>query len=314
VQALEKELVFAAEAGLTPMVIVDNHPTWATEYVYPDGTTISPTCGPLKEAHFDAYAAFLSALVNRYKDPPYNVKYWELGNEVDVDPTLLSSELQELFGCWGDLDDPYYGGRHYGAMLNVVTPAIKAADPQATVMIGGLLLDSPDSAASDPGMGTPERFLEGILEAGAASNFDVVPFHAYPFFQGSGVDPDLENNKWAEQGGMIRGKAQFLRNVMQRYGVEKPLFLNEASLLLYQSDPTAPLPEEDELPDGFLQAQADHVVRLMDRAREMNIDVVCWYTMHGPGWRSGGLLSGTQEPRPVYNAYQAYIEAYRAQQ
>jgi hypothetical protein len=268
----------------------------------------------LKTDTFDDYAAFLTALVNRYKEPPYNVKYWELGNEVDVDPSLLPADLQELFGCWGDIDDPYYGGRHYGTMLNVVTPAIKAADPEAQVMIGGLLLDSPDSTVTDPGKGTPERFLEGILEAGAANSFDIVAFHAYPFFQGAGIDPDLEGNKWSDEGGMIRGKAQFLRDIMQRYGVEKPLFLNEASLLLYQSDANAAPPAEDELPEGFLQVQADHVVNLMDRAQEMNITSVCWYTLHGPGWRSGGLLDGSQRPRPVYTAYQNYIEAYRSQQ
>jgi hypothetical protein len=315
VKALEKELAFAADAGLRPMVIVDNHPTWATEYIYPDGTTINPTCGPLKADAFDDYAAFLSAVVNRYKDAPYNVKYWELGNEIDVDASLTAAmpDSQELFGCWGDIDDPYYGGRHYGNMLQVVTPAIKAADPEAQVMIGGLLLDSPDSTVTNPNMGTPERFFEGILESGAANSFDIVPYHAYPFFQGAGVDADLENNKWSDQGGMILGKAQFLRNVMQQYNIEKPLFLNEASLLLYQPDPDAAPPAESELPAGFLEEQAAHVVRLMDRALGADIQVVVWYTMYGPGWRSGGLLDGNQNPRPVYDAYQQYIDSFQRQ-
>jgi hypothetical protein len=34
-----------------------------------------------------------------------------------------------------------FGGEYYGNMLKIVYPAIKSADPQAQVLVGGLLLD-----------------------------------------------------------------------------------------------------------------------------------------------------------------------------
>jgi hypothetical protein len=41
---------------------------------------------------------------------------------------------------WGDISDPYYGGRYYGEMLMAVAPAMRAADPQVVIWLGGLLL------------------------------------------------------------------------------------------------------------------------------------------------------------------------------
>ncbi len=47
-----------------------------------------------------------------------------------------------IFGCWGDPNDKtYYGGEYYAEMLKRAYPAVKAANPQAIVLNGGLLLD-----------------------------------------------------------------------------------------------------------------------------------------------------------------------------
>jgi hypothetical protein len=80
-------------------------------------------------------------LVARYSVPPYNVKYWELWNEPDVDPALAGLIGGDIpFGCWGDSTDPYYGGGYYAEMLKAVYPRIKAADPQAQVARGRIAL------------------------------------------------------------------------------------------------------------------------------------------------------------------------------
>lgn len=91
----------------------------------------------------------MGQLVARYRDPKYDVRHWELGNEVDVDPSLVAPN--NGFGCWGDIKDPYYGGRHYGEMLKVVAPAIRAANPAAKIWFGGLLLDLPNTASLGAG-------------------------------------------------------------------------------------------------------------------------------------------------------------------
>jgi len=51
----------------------------------------------------------MSELVTRYSKPPFNIKYWEIGNEPDIDPSLIAPT--EPFGCWGDQNDEFYGQR-----------------------------------------------------------------------------------------------------------------------------------------------------------------------------------------------------------
>src|SRR5262245_2034602 len=129
----ENELRVLKQAGIAPVVLVNHYPRWATTNIpYPTD------CGPLSTDKFEAFAQFFRALVERYAGPEFDVHRWELGNEPDVDPRLVGPD--NGYGCWGDIQDPFYGGRHYGEMLKVVGPAIKAADPSAQVWIGGLLL------------------------------------------------------------------------------------------------------------------------------------------------------------------------------
>jgi hypothetical protein len=337
-ETFEQELLAARQAGLIPIVVVDDNPAWATKPYWNPATESyeHARCGAIEEAHFADYAAFLRELVARYSQPPYEVRYWELGNEVDVDPRLLSEELQRFFGCWGDIDDPYYGGRHYGAMLQAVVPAIRESDPDAQVLIGGLALDRPDT--QDPAFGKPERFFEGILLSGAGDFFDIVGFHVYVWYEGAAattaredartrarmhrltaeearrlaltspqhtgdvqMDPDRQNEQWAAWGGATVGKVRFIRETMQRYNIEdRPLFLNETGLV---ASPPHEAP--------FFEAQADHLVRQLARAMSVGVQSYIWYTLHESGWLSAGLLDRNYAPRPPYTAYQHFIRQVR---
>ncbi|MBA3530525.1 MAG: hypothetical protein H0T73_01200 [Ardenticatenales bacterium] len=291
---LDRDIQAAQLANMTPIVIVDDYPHWATLNI-----PYATSCGPLRADYFDEYAAFLTALVERYKQPPYNVHYWELGNEVDIDPSLVAPN--SIFGCWGNINDPYYGGEHYGEMLKAVVPAIRQADPDAKILIGGLLLHTHQS--TDLTYGTPEHFFEGVLRSGAAPYFDIVAYHGYPSYGNVQVDYDLIHPVWAPLGGIVVGKARFLQDVMDRYGIDKPLFLNESGLLC-----TPPFVECEPPPHHFFEAQADHIVRSFTRGLGNGVDQVTWYTLNGPGWRSGGLLDDAQEPKLVYTAYQQLIK------
>ena len=121
-------------------------------------------------------------------------------------------------------------------------------------MLGGLLLDKP--LTTDPNLGRPELFLEGILRAGAADDFDLLAFHAYPSYTGPKRDYDLYSGVWTDWGGLVPGKVLYLRQTMANYGVDKPLFLNETGLACppYYAvcDPAEP---------QFFQVQASHVTR-----------------------------------------------------
>lgn len=290
--SFEDELRSIKTLGMTPVVIVQHSPRWATV-----NEPFETDCGAVRADKFGAFASFMAALVERYSVPEFNVKHWELGNEPDLDPSLVA--VDNAFGCWGDIDDPYYGGRHYGEMLKVVSPAIKAVDPEAKVLIGGLLLSSPET--TDPDLGRPELFLQGILEAGAASYFDILPYHAYPSYTGAEIDYDNEQAvPWKPLGGWTLGKARYLRDLMSDYGVNKPLHLNEVALSCNPDwfDCTPPIDPV------FFDAQANFLVRTFVRDLSEDLRGFIWYTLDGPGWRGGGLLYADESPRPSYYAYQ----------
>ncbi len=298
-ETFEKELAAVNEAAMTPIVIVHQNPDWAT---IPNSDAV---CAAVDESHFDDYARFFAALVARYSQPPYNVHYWELGNEPDVDPDLMTEMLHSHFGCWGDTEAPYYGGTHYGKMLQAIAPAIKQQDPQATIIIGGLLLDKP--VTEDPGLGKPELFLKGILEQDRGNSFDAIAFHAYPWYTSSDVDDDMDHKFWGEYGGATLGKIAYIKNMLQEYGVSKPLYLTEGSML-YWSDPNNPVLPDDEIPADFQQTQAAHLVRQVTRALDAGVEAYSWYTLHRSGWNYTGLLNGNNSPRPAYTAYAFYID------
>ena len=158
---LENEMKNASRDGLSLILIVRSTPYWAQKFP-------GVACSAVKPDKLAAFGSFMRDLVARYSPPPYSVKYWEIGNEPDIAPELVSPD--SIFGCWGDSKVSYYGGEYYAEMLKVVYPQVKAADPQAQVSIGGLLFDcNPDNPPEPSSSGklydcTAGSFLEGILK------------------------------------------------------------------------------------------------------------------------------------------------------
>src|SRR3977135_2823150 len=75
-------------------------------------------------------------------------------------------------GGWTPKPDP----GAYTQLLKAAYPAIKGADPQATVLTGGT-----GPAASDGLQIAPLDFLNGISANGGPGSFDAVAHHPYPF-------------------------------------------------------------------------------------------------------------------------------------
>lgn len=287
----ETTLQAASDNGMNVIAIIRNTPDWAQK--------VPPyTCGPVSKAAFPDFAEFVGDVVKRYSAPPYNIKYWELGNEPDVDPVLVPSN--SVFGCWGDTRQTYYGGEYYGEMLKVVYPAIKSADPGAKVLIGGLLQDCDPTFSKGCKSG---KFFEGIIRTGInerGDNFDYVSFHGYAPYAGpdSGLYFDEHDPKWEHRGGVVLGKLNYLRYVMSKYGLNIPIFHTEGALLCPESN-TA----DCTIPDSrFYESQADYVVWLYVRNLANEVDATIWYEFQGPGWGYGGLLDGSQNPKPAYNS------------
>jgi hypothetical protein len=281
----DAELSAIAARGLTTIGVVQDVPPWAR-------TVAGQRCGGAKPEALDAFAGFMRDLVTRYSAPPYNVIYWEIGNEPDIDPALVGPE--SIFGCWGNAADPYYGGGDFAEVLKRIYPAIKQANPAAQVLLGGLLLDC-DPDASAAAKCASARFLEGVLRNGGGAAFDIVSYHGYAYWNGRNEDWDAIHSGWRQRGGVMLGKIQFIRTTLAQYQVSKPLLLSEAGLLCYRDDPAC---KED-----FLQVQAAYVVRVYTRAWANGLLGAVWYTLNGPGWQKGGLLDANQSPRPAYQSF-----------
>jgi len=291
--SLESELQNASSKGMRVILIVRSTPQWARKIAGPGSY-----CGPIHQNKLPAFGNFMRALVARYSVPPYNVKYWELWNEPDVDPSLVPAD--SVFGCWGDQNDDYYGGGYYAEMLKVVYPQIKAADPQAQVLIGGLLLDC-DPGTVCVGDRAP-KFLEGILRRNGANDggnyFDGANFHAYDYYQGQSGQYSNPNwqSAWNTTGPVLIAKAQFIQGLLNTYGVSGKFLINTEAALICpgcsSNDPT------------YETTKAYYVAQAYAAAIAQGLRANIWYSVLG--WRNSGLLNPAPDlsPRPAYTAFQ----------
>jgi hypothetical protein len=277
----ERSLLNAADEGLEIIATIQFTPEWAQGYG-------GYYCGPIRDENLDEFAQFLEAVVSRYSVPPYNVRYWELGNEPDIDPRLASP--RQVYGCWGDESDEHYGGRYYAEMLKVAYPAMKRADPEAQVMIGGLLMDRPAG-----GKDTSPRFLEGILEGGGGPYFDILSFHAYTYY--GGAPGKMWGGNWPDSPTVMPGKVAHIRDLLARYGVaDKGLMNTEAAL------------QCPEVTDDCLETQAMFVARVYAEALALDLEAQVYFALINEGWRHTGLLLPDLTPKPVYHAYRVASE------
>lgn len=288
VASLEKDLASSASQGIHTILVVRSTPAWAQRVA-------GHLCGPIRQDKFEAFASFMKDLVNRYSAAPYLIKYWELWNEPDVDPSLVPAD--NIFGCWGDQNDDFYGGKYYAQMLKVVYPAIKSADPEAQVLNGGLLLDCDPTHPPQGKDCKPGLFFKGILEGGGADYFDILSFHGYSLYNGSWYNAELSGT-WLPRGGSVIGKVSYLREVMNQYQVDKPIFQTEGSLTCSERNVIYCNPPGDQ----FFDDQASYTVYLFVRNWAAGIAATEWYDFEGPGWRYGSMLDGQQKPKPDYLA------------
>ena len=272
--------------GETPMVVIRSTPEWAQKIpgVY---------CGQMKPEAFQDFANFMSAMVKRYSGRPFDVQYWEIGNEPDIDPSQIHP--REPFGCWGDQNDEFYGGGYYAEMLKVVYPAIKEANPRAKVILGGLVLDCDPTAPPEGKDCHSSRFFEGVLRQGGGDFFDIAAYHIYPFWQSNIIDPDLMSEAWQHRGGLLVGKLNYMRELMAQYQVRKPIIMNEGALICHKSNKACPS-------DSFFDRQANYLHRFYARGWANGLEGMIWYTLGPGGWLQGGLLDEAGNPRPSYTA------------
>ncbi len=271
-------LARAAAQGYEIILTVWENPAWAAD----------TTCGPIRAEHLPTFAAFLQAAAARYSGPPYHVRHWALYNEPDN-----GDAVDNTGGCWGRTHPnhaPGAGGAAYAHMLTYAYPAIKAGNPQAKVLIGGLAYDF-----WYPSWGGPfdRNFLSELLAAGGGNYFDLINFHYYPAFAFNWNSGDRYTSN-------IYGKAKAIQDGVAAAmgGVRKPVICTEVGR------PTAG-PPGDALPYSE-ELTARYVLQAHARALSFGMHPVIWFmAADSDGMsRKYGLLYSDLSPKPAFFAYQ----------
>ncbi|MBM3605794.1 MAG: hypothetical protein FJX25_13920 [Alphaproteobacteria bacterium] len=149
----------------------------------------------------EAFGRFLRVAVARYSTR--GIDTWEIWNEPNLEGPF----------------PPQPDAREFARILKAANASIKAADPDATVILGGLAAVVETNLSGDPLVVSATDFLETVYAEGAGDSFDALGFHPY-----TGADlPDLNasGNSWAMMAGPIR-------DIMTAHGDEtKKIWITE---------------------------------------------------------------------------------------
>ncbi len=213
------------------------------------------------------YRAFVQTLVARYRG---RVAAWEVWNEPN----------SALF--WQPAPDP----AAYAALLQTAYGAVKAADPAAQVLTGGM-------------SGNAVPFLEAMLAAGAANSFDILALHPYAV----PVDPAQGRAQSSpDTHKLATVELPKYRAFLARHGLSRPIWVTEIGW------PAADWQLDPDTQAAYL-AQAYALLLGGGIAQK-----VFWYSFKDEGAAAGqswGLLGwggGAQDlgaARPAFAAYQA---------
>ena len=199
----DKVVKTAQEMGLNILATIWPYAEWDQKRWGKTNITVIEDFPELPRSRFkpydmEAYRAFVKALVERYDGDGVNdmpglkrpIKYWEVLNE----PEAQSKEKDGRLECFfqGDASDFY-------DLLKATYEAIKEADPEATVIIGG--------AATLKGEGSRE-FLREVLRLGGGKYFDVAAVHSY--------EDEMDDFNVDE-----------LKSLLKEFNLEKPIWVTE---------------------------------------------------------------------------------------
>jgi polysaccharide biosynthesis protein PslG len=177
----------ARQQGLQIVARLDIVPAWARKKDSTD-RRIDP-------AYYDDFARYAAAFAARYRQ---QLRYLVIWNEPN------------LFFEWGSREpDP----AAYAALLKVVYPAVKQANPEMQIAAGAL---SPGPAI--PGIRSDDlAFLRGMLAAGAP--FDVLAIHSYGGKAPADEEPHPDRVNFR--------RVEVYRDLLNAAGQPRPLIVTE---------------------------------------------------------------------------------------
>jgi len=254
----------ALPAGTKVILDVVGTPRWETG----SGNEHTP---PVNDGE---YAAFVAAVAKHFGG---SVAAYEIWNEEDASR------------WWSTGPDP----AAYAHLLQAVYPAVKAAEPHATVVLGGLT-------------GNDFQFLEGVYQAGGKGSFDAVGVHTdtacnvlspYEYLR----SPD---------GRLVADSFLAYREVhavMLANGDEKPIWMTELSWRT-----TSNLCPEGawagQKPEGVSEEQqATYLYQAYHcLAQDPYVQVALWFPIQDEGGLLNGLIRSNGSHKPSFAAMQEY--------
>ncbi len=246
--SLDQSIAAATAANVNLVVTLQGNPSWAA----------ATEDGPVY--NLNDFKQFAGAIAARYPQ----VQYWEIYNEPD--------------------NVNYFGNQAaaYAAHLNAAYTAIKAANPAAKIVMGGVAMDW----FTDQGGSFVRSFVNNMLAACTQPCFDVGNFHYYPVFRG----------KWESYGRDIIGKANALRQMLLAKGYNRPIMSSETGWVY------STIPGTDW---GGEAIQGRYVPKTFVRGIAAGLLTTNWYAMLDVDPSQPGVLGGTFPSFQLRQAYQA---------
>ncbi len=246
--ATDASLLAARDSNLKLIVTLGGNPSWAT----PSGQ--HGYGGPVQ--NIADLQEFVGAIVARYP----HVKYWEFYNEPDN-------------WAWFGLQ-----GAAYANMLKAVYPVVKAANPDAQVVMGGLAMDW----FIEQGGPFDRNFLQDVLANCSGPCFDLANFHYYPSARA----------EWEPYGRDIIGKANYVRQMLATYHYTRTVINTETGW------PNISI-------SGGTEIAARWLPKVYVRGLAAGLPTVIWYSLLDSDSSLPGLLDLNLTPRPTYDALRA---------
>ncbi|HTB48984.1 MAG TPA: cellulase family glycosylhydrolase [Verrucomicrobiae bacterium] len=254
----------ANQNHLKVLGILDYAPAWAAQ----NGCTNHGGCAPKSPAQF---AHFAADAAGHYKQ---SIQDWEIWNEENISQ------------FWS----PAPSAKQYASVLKQSYKSIKAANPAAKVILGGMAAgDNPANKEVDA-----VTFLQQLYQDGAKGSFDAVAYHPYTYPRTS-FDVNTPWNKLVS-----------LRGVMQAHGDgDKQIWITEYGA-----------PTNGPAGSGFVSeaAQAQIARDAYESARSKPwIGPFFWYTYQDPSTSPStkenffGIRRADGTPKPAYYTWQQLL-------
>ncbi len=258
---LDKAVATAEASGVEVLGLLGSSPPWANggnEWNW-----------PATPDHIGDWRTYVSTVVSRYAG---KVAAWEVWNE------------ENIHAFW----QPEPNAVYYMELLAAASEEIRAADPGATIVMGGMA-----------GLGSD--YLATCLSLGAADYVDAVAYH--PYAETIGVEGQPEGDLLRPKEWLCRMIVDFVHSLAGAYDPDLEVWITEVGWTTCAETP--PGVDED--------TQAAYMLRTMINYASTDVNRVIWYNLRDTmlnDWDYYGLLNYAFNPRPAYGYYSTFSDVF----